>query len=122
MRILLFVLLLPIFACTQTANEDTANNLDLGNVRTFQQIGKTVVTAEERVALIAVLSKAVYNSEVNDSGIKLKMEEPDYALLLSYREASEVLSIWVEGGRVLFKAKWYTLAKEDVDTLVEILG
>jgi hypothetical protein len=71
------------------------------------------------------LSRAVYNTRLNQSGIMMKMQAPDYTITLYYKDKSEDesdwLMIWKEDGRAKFANKWYDLAESNRNNLYSLL-
>lgn len=81
---------------------------------------------EDYSQLSGLLRSVVYDTHWNDSGIMVKMVEPDYVLLLSYTNKDqdrplEELYIWREGGRIKFRNVWFLLPAEQQPHLYDLM-
>lgn len=77
---------------------------------------KTAILNTDFTALADALSTATYDTYLNNSDIMIKMQAPDYTVIIyntgKPADQSEWLMIWRENGRIKFKDKWYALAED----------
>ena len=75
--------------------------------------------------LSGYLHQAVYDTELNKSGIMLKMQAPDYTVVFYYKDKSpdqsDWLMIWKENGRTKFGNEWYYLNEKTRNNVYELL-
>ncbi len=75
--------------------------------------------------LTEYLHDAVYDTELNQSGIMMKMQAPDYTVVFHYKgkgqDESDWLMIWNENGRTKFENEWYYLGEDTRDKVYELL-
>ncbi len=81
---------------------------------------------EDYARLTGLLQSAEYDRKWNDSGIMVKMVEPDYLLILSYQNKDqeqplEYLHIWKESGRIKFGNVWFLLPVNQQPHLYELI-
>lgn len=71
------------------------------------------------------LSKAVYDTALNNSGIMMKMQAPDYTIVFYYKnksaDDSHWLMIWKENGRTKFADEWYYLTEDNRNSVYGLL-
>ncbi len=71
------------------------------------------------------LREAVYDTTLNNSGIMLKMQAPDYTVVFYHKnksaDESDWLMIWKENGRTKFANKWYNLAESSRNNVYDLL-
>ena len=71
------------------------------------------------------LHQAVYDKELNQSGVMIKMQAPDYTVVFYYKDKSpdqsDWLMIWKENGRTKFGNEWYYLSENTRDNVYELL-
>lgn len=71
------------------------------------------------------LSKAVYDTTLNKSGIMMKMQAPDYTVVFYHKnktaDESDWLMIWKENGRTKFADEWYNLEESNRNHVYELL-
>jgi len=71
------------------------------------------------------LHQAIYDTELNKSGIMLKMQAPDYTVVFYYKDKSpdqsDWLMIWKENGRTKFGNEWYSLNEKTRNNVYELL-
>ncbi len=74
--------------------------------------------------LAEYLKEAVYDTALNESGIMIKMQAPDYTVVLYYTdktaEESDWLMIWKESGRTKLANIWYTLPESNRNSVYEL--
>jgi hypothetical protein len=72
------------------------------------------------------LSKAVYDTTLNKSGIMMKMQAPDYTVIFYHKnktaDESDWLMIWKENGRTKFANEWYNLVESNRNSVYDLLG
>jgi len=75
--------------------------------------------------LSSYLHQAVYDTELNQSGIMIKMQVPDYTVVFYYKDKnpdqSDWLMIWKENGRTKFDNEWYYLNENTRSSIYELL-
>ncbi|MDL2215112.1 hypothetical protein LJC00_02880 [Dysgonomonas sp. OttesenSCG-928-M03] len=75
--------------------------------------------------LTEYLQDAVYDTELNQSGIMMKMQAPDYTVVFHYKgkgqDESDWLMIWNENGRTKFGNEWYYLGENTRDSVYKLL-
>jgi len=71
------------------------------------------------------LHQAVYDTELNQSDMMIKMQAPDYTVVFYYKDKTsdnnDWLMIWKENGRTKFGNEWYFLSENTRSTVYELL-
>ena len=126
-RIALLVLAAcSLFACNQRSDAglfDPAGVLSVSLTRNDGSISAALTGSDIRT-ISQSIAHAVYDTLLNDSGIMLRMAEPDYSLVLAHKKADapdDWAQIWIASGRLLFRSKWYTLRPEELPSVEAVL-
>jgi len=115
-----------------TPADTTQLCIDIGNADRIQLIFRDIQTPpvwvdeEHWNQLENDLLTARYDTTLNDKGIMIKMVEPDYTLVIHYKEKEPEenawVTLWKESGRTKFRDHWFLLdenKKEDIYQLLE---
>lgn len=104
--------------------------IDVAQVDTMTLISKTgdtnqLIKEADFTTLSASLLTARYDTAWNESGIMVKMVEPDYTVIVHYKGKSadnnDWLMIWKDNGRTKFKNKWFFIEGENKDKITNLL-
>ncbi|PXV65047.1 hypothetical protein CLV62_10845 [Dysgonomonas alginatilytica] len=86
---------------------------------------KTVINNSDYITLADAVSTAEYDTRLNNSDIMIKMQAPDYTIIIyntgKSNDESDWLMVWKENGRTKFKNKWYTLAEDKKADVYKLL-
>lgn len=86
---------------------------------------KTIIQNSDYTTLANTASTAEYDTLLNNSDIMIKMQAPDYTIIIYNTgksvDESDWLMVWKENGRTRFKNKWYTLAEDKRADLYKLL-
>ena len=104
--------------------------MDVVQVDTMTLISKTgdtnqLIKEADFTTLSTSLLTARYDTVWNESGIMVKMVEPDYTVIVHYKGKSadnnDWLMIWKNNGRTKFKNKWFFIEGENREKVTNLL-
>lgn len=94
-------------------------------VRLFDSGATKAITNDDCISLGDMLSTAQYDTVFNNSDIMVKMQTPEYTVILYNKgktlEENDWLMVWKENGRTKYKNKWYYLAEDKKDIVYNLL-
>lgn len=74
---------------------------------------KALIDKSDFAALAEAVSTAEYDTRLNSGDIMMKMQAPDYTIIIyntgKSADESDWLMVWKENGRIKFKNKWFNL-------------
>ncbi len=74
---------------------------------------KSVIEKADFAVLADAVSTAVYDTRLNSGDMMIKMQTPDYTVIIyntgKSSDESDWLMVWAENGRIKFKNKWFNL-------------
>lgn len=74
-------------------------------------------------SIIQLMEKAKYDKKWNETAIMVKMKTPDYSLdLKSETQGSQMISFWVDGGRIKVDETWFLMKPTDSKNLADFLS
>lgn len=94
-------------------------------IRLFDSGATKAITNDDCILLGDMLSTAQYDTVFNNSDIMVKMQAPEYTVILYNKgktlEENDWLMVWKENGRTKYKNKWYYLAEDKKDIVYNLL-
>lgn len=86
---------------------------------------KNFIDQADFYSLADAVSTAEYDTHLNRGDIMMKMQAPDYTVIIynagKLSEESDWLMVWKEDGRTKFKNKWFYLSEDKKDVLYNLL-
>lgn len=110
-------------------NDSTKIVIDASKVDSMMVILDNDLKGPIQNADFAILADAVstagYDTRLNSSDMMIKMQAPDYTVIIyntgKPNDESDWLMVWKENGRTKFKNKWYYLADDKKEILYGVL-
>lgn len=86
---------------------------------------KKIIDQSDFAPLSDAVSTAEYDIRLNSGDIMMKMQAPDYTVIIyntgKSNDESDWLMVWKEDGRTKFKNKWYYLAEDKKEVTYKLL-
>lgn len=91
----------------------------------FDNDSKNSIDKSDFISLADAVLTAKYDTRLNSGDIMMKMQAPDYTVIIyntgQSNEESDWLMVWNEDGRTKFKNQWYYLAEDKKEVAYKLL-